>query len=120
MRFSLEPNRWYAAEIIGEEFAETIRSHSPIKVRRLMPESKGGRCFSLEFYHANYPEGVRDKIYRLRTIERNKEFMLAVSTEHNPRRYLLIHPISVEWLKNTYRVDVESGMAAEDWLERHA
>jgi hypothetical protein len=119
MRFSLEPNRWYAAEIIGEEFAESIRSLSPIKVRRLIPESQGGRCFSLEFYHANYPEGVRDKIYRLRTIERNKEFILAVSTEHSPRRYLLIHHINVEWLKKIYRVDVESGISAEDWLERN-
>ena len=120
MRFSLEPNRWYATEIIGEEFEKTIRSYSPIKVRRLVPESKGSRCFSLEFYHANYPEGVRNKLYRLRTIERNKEFMLAVSTEHNPRRYLLIYPISIEWLKSNFCVDVESGISAEDWLERNA
>lgn len=120
MRFNLEPNKWYAAEIIGEEFEKTIRSYSPIKVRRIMPEGKGGRCFCLKFYHANYPEGVREKLYRLKTIERNKEFILVVSTEHNPRRYLLIHPINVDWLKNTYRVDVESGMSAEDWLDRYA
>ena len=120
MRFSLEPNKWYAAEIIGEEFEKTIRSYSPIKVRRIVPEGKGGRCFSLGFYHANYPEGVREKRYRLKTIERNKNFILVVSTEHNPRRYLLIHPISVDWLKNNYRVNVEPGMLPEDWLERNA
>lgn len=120
MRFSLGPDRWYAAEIIGEEFEKTIRSYSPIKVRRIVSEGKGGRFFLLDFYHANYPEGVREKRYHLKTIERNKEFILAVSTEDNPRRYFLIHPINVEWLKNIYHVDFKPGMSAEDWLERYA
>ena len=120
MRFTLEPRKWYAAEILSEEFSDSIRSFTPIKVNDLTFHGGGKRMFTMEFYHANYPSGVRDKIYQLKTLERNREFILAVSTEHNPKRTLLIYPISTEWLNKNCLANVEAGETAEGWLERNA
>jgi len=63
-RFSLEPGHWYASELLGEEYGPEIRSYSPVRVEQFTP--KGGHEFSLAFYHANYPEGVRSKVYSWR------------------------------------------------------
>jgi hypothetical protein len=120
MRITLEPRKWYAAEILSEEFAESIRSYTPIRINELTLHGGGKRIFTMGFYHANYPSGARDKIYRLKTLERNSQFIFAVSTEHNPRRTLLIHPISTEWLIKNFQANLQSGQTAEDWLERNA
>ena len=55
---------------------------------------KGSRQFTLAFFHANYPEGVQNKEYNLQTIERNRRFILARSTDHTPPRFLLIYPLT--------------------------
>jgi hypothetical protein len=87
-RFVLQRNRWYAVEIIGAEFGAEIRSYSPIRVDDITP--KGNRRFELQFYHANYPEGVRNKIYELQTLDRNENFILARSVSHKSPRWLLM------------------------------
>ena len=120
MRITLKPDSWYAAEFLGKEFGSAIRSYSPIKVFRVVPEDAGNRCFTLLFYHANYPEGVRHKTYRMRMIERNDVFLLAVSIEHSPKRYLLVYPITSEWLEAHFPVAVDSACSIEEWLERNA
>ncbi|MFA3793190.1 hypothetical protein AB6T38_18935 [Aliiglaciecola sp. SL4] len=120
MRITLEPGKWYAAEILSEEFSDSIRSYTPIKIRNLTSHGGGKRIFTLEFYHANYPSGVREKIYELRTLERNRNFILAVSTENKPKRTFLIHSISIEWLNRHFQANVERGQTAEDWLEINA
>ena len=70
-RFTLIPGHWYAVEFIGDEFsvADDFRSHSAIRVDSVITAPGGQRCFDLSFYHANYPEGVRDKVYTLQTVE---------------------------------------------------
>jgi len=120
MRFTLESRKWYSAEIIGEEFSNSIRSYTPIKVHAVKQESKGDRVFHLEFYHANYPDGVKDKTYKLQTIERNSEFILALSLGQSPKRFLLIYPMSKEWLVDKFGVNIEPGQSAEEWLEQNA
>jgi len=120
MRFTLEPKNWYAVEFIGEEFTDSIRSYSPIKVLNVKSESKGSRVFTLDFYHANYPEGVRNKTYRLKTIERNKEFILASAMGHKPLRILLIYPVSAAWLKEHFSISIEDNQRVEQWLEMNA
>jgi hypothetical protein len=114
----LEPRHWYAAELIGEEFGTEIRSYSPIRVDEVRPS--GGRRFSLAFYHANYPEGVRDKVYELETIERTASFILARSREHNPSRLMLIYPITSVWLREHFGATVSDGEDVEAWLARNA
>ena len=117
-RFSLEPGRWYAAELLGEEFGSEIRSYSPIRVEEIGP--KGGRSFSLAFYHANYPEGVRDKVYELETIERSATFILARVCEHSPARLMLICPVTSAWLREHFGATVPESEDLQTWLARNA
>ncbi|OFW56551.1 MAG: hypothetical protein A2133_08535 [Actinobacteria bacterium RBG_16_64_13] len=117
-RFHLEPRRWYAAELIGEEFGSEIRSYSPIRVDEIRP--KGGRRFSLAFYHANYPEGARDKVYELETIERSATFILARSREHSPTRLMLIYFITIAWLREHFGASVSESEDVQAWFARNA
>ncbi|WP_336365469.1 hypothetical protein [Marinobacter sp. C2H3] len=117
-RFALKKSRWYAAEIIGEEFGAEIRSYSPIRVDEITP--RGNRRFEVQFYHANYPEGVRNKVYELQTLERSKNFVLARSSPHQPTRWLLIYAITAEWLNKHFGVAKDEVLDVETWLERNA
>ncbi|MEW9797084.1 hypothetical protein [Alteromonas sp. CYL-A6] len=119
-RFTLSENQWYAAEIIGEEFESEIRTYSPIKVYRLDRKKSGRSLFSLHFYHANYPEGVRDKVYELQTVERTRSFILAKTTERPMTRYLLIYSIDGDWLHKHFGVELDRTVRVDEWLERNA
>lgn len=105
-------------ELLGEEFGDEIRSYSPIRVEEITPH--GGRRFSLAFYHANYPEGVRRKVYELETVERNTVFILARSLSHSPVRLLLIHAITGGWLREHFGINIAELEDAQAWLTRNA
>lgn len=117
-RLSLEPGHWYAMELLGEEFGDDIRSYSPIRVEEITP--RGGRRFSLAFYHANFSDGVRGKVYELKTLERSKTFILARSLSHSPTRLMLIHTVTREWLKEHFGITVEESEDLQAWLARNA
>lgn len=120
MRFTLEKDRWYACEIIGDEFGEDLCSYSPIKILNITPLKTGNSEMELYFYHANYPEGVRDKRYSIKIIERARSFILAVSTEHkNSRRFLQIYDIDGDWMKRHFKMSVEKKSDIQDWLTRN-
>jgi len=119
MRFTLQKNNWYACELIGDEFNEDKCSYSPIRVYKIKPLGSGQRKFILSFYHANYPEGVNDKKYKLRTIQRGKAFILAKSIGHNPPRYLQIYDIDEGWLKRHFNIKL-NGVDYKEWLDRNA
>ena len=120
MRFTLEPRRWYACELIGDEFGEDKCSYSPIKVYQVKALGDGSRTFVLSFYHANYPAGVQDKTYRLQTIERGRTYLLARSLEHEPTRVLQIYDIDAHWLERHFpgmkpvRGDIQTWMEARE------
>lgn len=116
-RLSLEPGHWYAVEFLGAEFGSEIRSYSPIRVEEIAP--RGGRKFLLAFYHANYPEGVRSKVYELETLERNATFILTRCASHSPTRLLLIYAISSAWLSERFGVTVSEAEDAQAWLARN-
>jgi hypothetical protein len=117
-RLSLEPGHWYAVELLGEEFGDEIRSYSPIRVEEVAP--RGGHRFTLAFYHANYPDGVRSKVYELETLERNATFILARSASHSPSRLMLIHTIRRAWLKEHFGITVADSEDLQSWLTRNA
>lgn len=119
MRFTIENNRWYACEFIGDEFDEDLCSYSPIKILRLETLAHGDRTLSLNFYHANYPEGVRDKTYRLRTMERGEGFLLAKSLDHNPVRILQIYEITYKWISRHFPRLTPDNNNLQTWLDRH-
>lgn len=120
LRFTLQPGRWYAAELLGEEFGDRIRSYSPIRVLAVTPLRNGSRQFVLAFYHANYPEGVRNKEYTLAAIEHSRTFLFARSLEHDPARLLLIYDISSDWLQTHFRTAQSQGLSdLQGWLCAH-
>lgn len=83
--------------------------------------STGRRQFQLQFYHANYPEGVRDKLVTLETIERGTSFMLGRSTEHDPTHLLLISEMSWEWLLRHFSVArPDDELDVQRWLDENA
>lgn len=119
-RFTLRAGNWYATEFIGDEFGGELRNYSPIRVDRVIPLSTGKRRFQLHFYHANYPDGVCDKVYTLETIERGKSFMLARSTEDDPARLLLIYEMSWDWLRTHFSVSrPDDELDVQEWLVRN-
>jgi hypothetical protein len=80
-----------------------------------------GRRLSLSFYHANYPEGVRDKIYALATIQRGQHFLLARCLDVEQDRFLLLHAITGIWVKEHFNSAFDApddGIAR--WLDRNA
>lgn len=120
MSFTLQPDRWYACELIGDEFDQDKCSYSPIKVRSVTALHTGKRTFRLAFYHASYPEGVQNKEYTLRTLERGRSFILAKSMAHDPTRLLLVYEIDGDWLR---RHCPGYGLADGDvqgYLDQHA
>lgn len=102
--FALQVGHWYACELIGDEFTWGIdlRSHSPIRVDRLTPLKKGDGSFELEFFHWNYPQGVQQKTYRLRTLQRGQHYTLAQRLDHEPVRLLLIYDITEDWVRRHF------------------
>ena len=120
MQFTLRPGIWYATEFIGDEFGKEIRSYSPIRVDRFTPKRSGQRRSTIEFYHANYPEGVGHKSYELATIERASSFLLARSVDHEPTRFLLIYDITWPWIEPQFpNARTEQSADIQGWLSRN-
>lgn len=117
-QFKLQPSEWYACEIIGDEFAEDCCSYSPIRVDRINPLKRGNQTFDLYFYHANYPEGVRNKKYRLRMIEHGHRYILAKSIDHNPSRVLHIYDIDIAWIERHFANRHIDQVDVQTWLDK--
>lgn len=54
----------------------------------------------IDIYHSNYPQGVQSKTYKLETIERGKNFILAKSLDHEPTRIMHIFDLDWKWIHN--------------------
>lgn len=87
-------------ELIGPEFGTEVRHYSPILATSLSAPAKGSRCFDLSFFHAAYPEGVQDKVYTIRTIERSNHFLLG--TVVGTSRLVLFMALSDQWLNRHF------------------
>lgn len=78
--------------------------YSPIWIMAVMPQSSLDGRIDLEFYHANYAEGVRDKLYPLRTLRRTAGFFLAEAygPPEPERRLIIIEIITPVWLRTHF------------------
>ncbi len=97
--FTLKIKTWFAVEFIGDEFFYFGRyRYSPIDVQHITPARTGDRRFTLSFYHAHDPEGVRDTVYESQTLERGGQFHLARCYERQPVRIMHMFEIDWDWL----------------------
>jgi hypothetical protein len=98
---TLQSGCWYAMECI---FSDGGRHYSPVWIRSVIPESKGNRRLDIWFYHANYPEGVRDKVYHLRVLRRTAGYLLAEENDQptDDVRLILLQQIAAEWLRRHF------------------
>lgn len=119
MRFTLTVGRWYAMELIGDEFGPGLHHYSPIRIDAISPTQRDQRVFDLWFYHANYRPGVRTKMYTLHTLERGEQFLLAQSLYHTPARFLLLYEVTAEWMREHFRIELPEKIDASTWLHRH-
>ena len=118
-RITLERGSWYAAEFISEHGNPDSRHFTPMRVEKLKPKKDGSRAFTLSFYHANYSEGVRNKTYELRTIERAESFIFAERLDSNAKTFVLILPISTAWLNKHFGAGLLADESPETWLEQN-
>lgn len=118
MKFTLEREKWYACELIGDEFGDDKCAYSPIKVFEITPLKTGNGLFVLRFRHLNYPEGVQGKEYKLQTIERGRSFLLAKAVDHDPPRFLQIYEIDVEWMRRHYTSPAGTVKNVQEYLEK--
>jgi len=117
--FTLEPKRWYACELVGDEFhdwGEDLRSYSPIRVDRLSPLKRGNRTFELAFFHQNYPEGVQDKTYTLETLERGERYLLTRTVGKDPPRILLFYALQMDWIRRHFPGYSPTGWDLKQWF----
>ena len=100
-RFTLQSGTWYAMECISPDGG---RDHSPVWIRSAIPAGAGNRCLEIGFYHAHYPEGVRDKVYHLRVLRRAPGYLLAEETGPSAEdvRLILLEKISADWLRRHF------------------
>jgi hypothetical protein len=119
MRFSLAVGRWYALEMIGNEFGPPLRHYGLIRVKAIRPTHTGPRVFELQFDHANDPEGMRTERDTLLVLEHGERFLFAKSSHHTPPRLLLVYDITAEWLWQHVGMELPAECDVDEWLNHH-
>ena len=118
MSYRLKKGEWYAAEFLEDGLIRFGHRYSPIRVETITPLKTGNRIFELQFLHANYPEGVQDKRYRLQTLHAGEEYILTRSVDHDPTRFVLIYDIDAAWLSERFNIEISSRDDPANWLDK--
>lgn len=118
--FPIIPGRWYACELMGDFFKdlEDACSYSPIRIDSFEPSDSEDGAFVLSFYHANYPEGVQDKRYKVRILDRGDSYMILKSLEHTPVRILRMYDIDAAWIPRHFAETEVNVDDVQAWLNR--
>ncbi len=85
-------------------FPSGERHYSPVWVSEVRPLKTGAGRLVVSFYHANYPEGVRDKVYELTVLHRAPGFVLSKNQtgEIGQERIVIFEAISGDWLRRHF------------------
>ncbi len=83
---------------------ETLHAESSvIRVLAVRPLRLGKRLLELDFYHANYPDGVRSKTYLLKVLMRQRHLLTASLDDGSDRQCLLIiQPLSRTFVRQFF------------------
>ena len=107
LQFPLTQKRWYACELSGDFFKnwDDHCSYSPIRIDDFEVSDSTEGVYQLKFYHANYPEGVREKIYEIRILHWGASYVIGKSLDHTPTRILRIYDIDRDWVSPSFPGD---------------
>jgi len=114
--FTISPRTWYAMEYV---FPSAERHFSPIWVQEITPLKAGTGMLRLQLFHANYPEGVQDKLYELKVVQRFAGYLVALRRHDGvPDATVLLEPITRKWVGQHFpnlrlREDSEESFASE-------
>lgn len=75
-----------------------VEHSSPIRIERITPLGTGKSEVEVAFFHLCYPEGVKDKTYRLKVLHRSRDDILAVRMDADDHRTLRLAPLTRAWL----------------------
>lgn len=89
MRFELRVGQWFGMDRIG-------RDRSPVKIRSVEPLKTGKGSLEVGFFHAFYPAGVQDKVYRLRIIARTKGNLVGLDEDD---LLIVFSPLNSAWFE---------------------
>jgi hypothetical protein len=119
--FTLQRHRWYAMQVIlpsgGQEF-------SPIWIYDVLPQQTGKKLLQLSFWHANYPEGVRNKVYDLHVLRRTSwhalnakyaGYLMAERKLEEKKQVILLTAVTAEWVETHFRMTPEGDL--QEWLD---
>lgn len=97
-RFTLEKGKWYGMTMYPG-YGDTAY-HSPIRMKDVRPLKSGAGRLDIDFFNAAYAQGVQDFTYRLRTLKRGEQYMLAAIEETD--RAISLVPCSLGWMKRYF------------------
>lgn len=95
---------------------------SPVWVRAVVPKQRGAGVLQLDFYHANYPESVRDKVYDLRVVHRAEGYLLALRVSEDTgavQGTVILQSITTDWMTEHFpSLVIRSGIPLAGELDR--
>lgn len=107
--FSLHPGRWYAVELIDDEFeSDDPRRFSPVYIYRVRPLRTGARLLRVRFWHENYHEGAQGREGDWKILERTPGLLLARIQDY-PVQLAHIRELSWKWLGDRFRIYPKPG-----------
>lgn len=111
--FTLNRHRWYAMQVVLRNGTQHV---SPVWIFEVRALKSGKGIMQLHFWHANYPEGVQDKVYDLRVIRREPGYLLAERQDDGSKALVLLSEVTSEWIGTHFRQAPDGDLQA--WLDR--
>ena len=115
MKFTLNEKQWYVMECVS---TSGERHHSPIWLSKITSRNTGEVALQIEFFHANYPTGKRDRVFDLEVLHCDRGYLLAMRVEGQERvATVILEAATIEWLERTMP-DVAGTVTEETPLEQ--
>ena len=113
MAFTLTPRRWYAMLCI---LPDGTQHASPVWIFAAHARKTGAGLLEMDFWHANYPEGVQRKTYLLRVLRRAAAYLIAERHDEPEKSPVILAEVSREWLRAHFQHEATGDLQA--WLDR--
>lgn len=118
--FTIESDQWYASLTIGNVEKSPSGNgdiHSPIRVKQFAPLKSGNGVFDLHCFHPFASDGVSEHTYRLQTINRGQQGLMAKQV-NDEDQLLYFSNIDLSWMHTHFPNLVSDNTPVNEWLER--